>query len=469
MARHNNPRIVTSNLLLNLDLKNSKRFSGSFGTNLVQNPTYNSSTWGTFSTILTSGIDAPDGSTNAVRLTSKSRVCAYTLTSNVVTITMYGHGFSSGQNHYFDFTSGTGVDGYYVITVVNSNTFTIPVTATDGTGSVTVYGRTGLRVTFTPFTPNGTDVYTVSFWARLIRSSFVNGGSVGCDFGDSNPSLNYTNQLVQNKWVFITTSATATATSKYFVDLLSDTQGDIVIDYWGLKLENQTTNTSTMPILDTVGGYTFNLSRPQYSTLSDSDITFTRTASTPKWGGALITTGTNQLTSGNFLYNDHTWEVWFKINDINPGSYDVTEGFSNISVFRGYHSGFMHNSSVLYYYMWDSVGPTSVSACSWTVGTSGAQINQGSWYQLVVTRSGNVFTPYVNGVNLGTGSTRAYTAFASVSSDICLGGATNVGAGVSSYLYYAKNTIANMKMYDRALTANEILQNFNALRSRFGI
>ena len=119
--------------------------------------------------------------------------------------------------------------------------------------------------------------------------------------------------------------------------------------------------------------------------------------------------------------------------------------------------------------MWDNTGPTNVNACSWTVGTSGAQINQGSWYQIVVTRSGNVFTPYVNGVQVGTGSTRSYTAFSGVSNDLHLGAATNVAAGVSSYVYYAKNSISNMKMYNRALSAAEVKQNFNALRGRYGI
>jgi hypothetical protein len=72
-------------------------------------------------------------------------------------------------------------------------------------------------------------------------------------------------------------------------------------------------------------------------------------------------------------------------------------------------------------------------------------------------------------VNLGTGSTRAFTAFPSVSNDLCLGAAFDSAAGAGSYNYYGRNTIANMKMYNRALTAAEIQQNFNALRGRFGI
>lgn len=471
MGLNHSPSIVTNSLLLNLDLKNLKKFGTTLGTNLIQDQNYNASTWGTYPTFKQTGIDAPDGSKNAVRMTSITRTCTYTLTSNVVTVTMPNHGLSSGWSHNFVFTSGTGVTGAYSITVVDVNTFTFTVTAANGSGNVTVYARTGIRVNFTAFTPNGTDTYTVSFWARLIRSTFLNAESAGCDLNDSTPSLNYTSLLVQNQWVQIVASGVATATAKSFFDILSDTFGDIVIDFWGLKLENQTANNTFTPLKDTVSGYTFSLIRPQYAALTDSTVTFTRTASAPKHGGLAYTTGTGSLTSGSFLYNDHTWEVWFRIDDVNPGGYgDATEARSCLLEYRGYHAGFEYNATNLFYSIWDSSGPTIKTCCSWTLGASGSQINQGSWYQLVVTRSGNIFTPYVNGVGLGTGSTQTFTsAYSGTSNDLHIGATANVAAGASSYVYYGKNTIANMKMYNRALSAAEVSQNFNALRGRFGL
>ena len=550
MALNHSPSIVRNNLLLNLDFKDVKRFTSTLGTNLVQNPTYSASTWGTFVTIKTTGIDAPDGSTNAVRITSIKKSCSYTLTTNVVTVTMYAHGFTTGQNHYFDFTSGTGVDGYYVVTVINANTFTIPVTAADSSGAVTVYGRTGLRVNCTAFTPNGTDTYTVSFWARLIRASFANGGSAACDLHDAAPSLGYTNQLVQNKWVQIVATGVATATSKSFFDLLSDTWGDIVIDYWGLKIENQTTNSAPMPIKDTVGGYTFNIYKPAYAALSDSSITFTRstaantavtvtnfiangtttvtatlpstsgwanqtaitisgaTASTnlngtwtvtvvnsttltfvtdvavtagtyttglgtmtrsSKWGGLCQTTGTGNLTATNFFYNDHTWEVWFRIDDVTPSYLDSSEGNSVLACYAGWHSGFLYTGSSLYYSFKDGASGYPTMA-SWTLGTSGTQVVQGQWYQIVVVRRGTTFTPYLNGVQLGTGYTQNPSSLNhGISNLISLGTSYNQYIGCGRWVYYGKNTIGNMKMYNRALSALEIKQNFGALRGRFGI
>lgn len=476
MAKHHNPKVVTTNLLLNLDFKNSKRFSTNLGTNLVQDPTYNASTWGTFATYKTTGIDAPDGSKNAVRMTSIVRYATYTLTTNVVTITIQAHGFTTGQNHYFDFTSGTGVDGYYNVTVVDANTFTIPVTATNGSGNVTVYGRTGLRVTFTPFTPNGTDTYTMSFWARLVSGTYIKpGDSILCDFNDGTQK-NYTNELVLGKWVYITHSVVPTATSKSYVDLLSDTFTDYVIDFWGVKLENQTTDVAPLLFKDNANNITLNVCRPAYTTLTDSTISFTRTTSpASKWGGLAYLTATGNLTLQNFMYNDHTWEIWFKIDDINPGVYTGNEAVSILAVYPGYHQGYMYDtsSSTLQYYLWDNTTgtPAGTIGASWTLGTSGAQINQNTWYQVAVVKSGLTYIPYVNGVQLGTGYTKTTMAYNNIynAGTINLGAAAQVAAGVGNYVYYSKNTVSNMKMYNRALSAAEIKQNFNALRGRFGI
>jgi hypothetical protein len=468
MARHNNPFVTTTNLLLNLDFANSKRFTSTLGTNLVQDSNYNPATWGVYATILTPGIDAPDGSKNAVRMTSIVRAGTYTLTSNVATITITNHGLTSGI-HFFDFTSGTGVDGGYNITVVNANTITIPVTAANGSGNVTMYVRTGLRVNFTAFTPNGTNTFTASFWVRRISTSFLSGSNASCDLADGNPSTDYTSQLINNQWVQVIVNGIPTATAKSFFDLLSDTFGFITMDFWGLKIENQTTDIAPLPLRDTVGNYTFNVYRPQYSSLSNSTITFNRTASTPKWGGVATTTGTGALTAANFLYNNHTWEIWFRIDDRTPSAYDANEGLSVLSVYQGYHAGLMYDSSTMYYYIWNGVSTMPLCA-NWTVGTSGAQINQGSWHQIVVVRSGIVFTPYINGAQLGTGSTNSPSAIGiGTNNTLAIGASQVLAAGAGSFVYYGKNTVANMKMYNRALTANEITQNFNALRGRFGI
>jgi hypothetical protein len=379
------------------------------------------------------------------------------------------------------------------------------------------------------------------------------------DLRDGQPSLNYLSQLVQGKWVYITVTAIPTATSKDFVDLASDYFGTMVLDFWGAKIENQNTNNTPLPIRDSIGGYTFNVFRPEFCTFApDKDfITFNRT-STPnttttitnyigngtstvtatvpdtsiwgafdnftisgavgteqtklngpqyvgtvvnsttftfplttgqtlaagtyttglgtatkssKWGGIAETVGVNNLTYNNFAYNDHTWEVWFRINDRTPSALDGVEMWSFLAGYSGWHSGFTYTDNSLIYSVKDGVSSLP-TVCSWTLGTSGTQIIQGNWYQVVAVRSGNSWTPYLNGVQLGAGTSNLQPSSLNngVSNLLSLGAAAgNVGPGKYQYRYYAKNSIGAMKMYSRALSAQEVQQNFNALRGRFGL
>lgn len=415
MSLSHSPSIVTNNLLLNLDFNNPKKFTGSFGPgNLVQNPIYGTNSTNNWQNIfpgnasIRTGIDAPDGSTDAIRFTCK--------------------------------TTGSSL----------------------------------LRVLFNNFTPNGTDTYNVSFFVRKISGTTSNNNQLKSDVNDSlTLGYDYTNKLQTGKWVRVVYSGVPTATAHSFVDLLSDNTTDYVLDFWGVRIENTTTTNSGFPLKDTISNTTFNLYRPSYYSLDSDGITFTRTASTPKHGATALATPTGNLTLANFLYNNHTWEVWFKINDITPGNYDATEATSILAVYPGYHHGFYYTAANMWYRIWDNTTGTAVerSCCSWSLGTSGQQINQGSWYQIVVSRLGNVFTPYLNGVQLGTSYTITSLSLNGLynSGTLQLGAAGNAAAGGGSFNYYAKNTIANMKMYNRALTATEIQQNFNALKGRFGL
>ena len=204
----------------------------------------------------------------------------------------------------------------------------------------------------------------------------------------------------------------------------------------------------------------------------EGTITFDRSNSTsPKFGAGAYRVMTDNLTAANFMYRNHTWEIWFRINDRNPGVYGdpITEGTSTLMLYQGYHAGFWHNAtSLIYAIWWGSASANTV--CSWTLGASGAQINQGSWYQLAVSRSGNVFTPYINGVQLGTGGTFATSNVGiQTTNTLWLGKTQVLAANTGQYLAYSKNTIGSARMYTRALSASEILQNFNALRGRYGI
>lgn len=479
---------LLSNLLLNLDFKNPKKFTSNFGTNLVQDATYNAATWlSVFPTyaVLQTGITAPDGTATAIRLTCN--------------------------------TAGASL----------------------------------LRANFNAISPNGTDTYVYGFFVRKISGTTAGGNVLYTDLHDLG-SLDYKPLLKDNEWVYVTNSVVLTTGSKSFIDLLSNNVNDFVLDFWGLKLENQTLNNTYIPLKDTVSGIQFSAYRPNYTNLGESFVQIGRSTTanaakavtnyigngttlvtctvastadmTPsceitisgvtadtningywtaniinsttftfntgavvaagtfttglgtltvssKWGGLITTTNstTGNLTATNFLYNDHTWEVWVRIDDRTPSGLDPSEGNSIIACFPGWHCGFLFYSTTIYYYVKNgaSLQPT---CASWTLGTSGTQVIQGNWHQIVLTRQGNVFTPYVNGSQVGTGSTTVTDPTNNgISNYISIGGSYNYKPGYGKWMYFSKVSVGNMKMYNKALSSLEVLQNFNALRGRYGI
>jgi hypothetical protein len=95
------------------------------------------------------------------------------------------------------------------------------------------------------------------------------------------------------------------------------------------------------------------------------------------------------------------------------------------------------------------------------VGTfSDTSINSNQTYNVVVNRSGNVYSCYINGVYRSQFTSANAYSYA----------ANTIGSNyfATSTEYFSGNIYA-MSCYNRALTAAEIQQNFNALRGRFGV
>lgn len=205
-----------------------------------------------------------------------------------------------------------------------------------------------------------------------------------------------------------------------------------------------------------------------YNTVANGVITFTRAATvTTKandGGGVYTPALPSPLAGNNFLYNDFSWEIWFKINDRNPSNFDANEQSSAIAMYKGYNSGFEYNASTLRFSVWDGI-TAGYTASSWTVGTTSQQVIQGNWYQIAVTKSGSTFTPYLNGAQVGTGNTVSISNTNSGVANLLGIGSVNA----ANFIWYSKMDFSNMKMYNRTLSLDEIKQNFNAHRGRFGL
>jgi len=81
------------------------------------------------------------------------------------------------------------------------------------------------------------------------------------------------------------------------------------------------------------------------------------------------------------------------------------------------------------------------------------------WYNVSATYSSSQKIIYVNGNAVS--STSGGNQLTSVSNDI------RIGADTSSLQYFLNGNIAQVSIYNRALTAQEIQQNYNALKGRY--
>lgn len=59
--------------------------------------------------------------------------------STTCTVTITNHGLSNGDRVWLDFTSGTGPDNVYTVTVTGNDTFTVTTTSLTTSGNVTMY------------------------------------------------------------------------------------------------------------------------------------------------------------------------------------------------------------------------------------------------------------------------------------------------------------------------------------------
>ncbi len=95
--------------------------------------------------------------------------------------------------------------------------------------------------------------------------------------------------------------------------------------------------------------------------------------------------------------------------------------------------------------------------------------SSGVWYHLIRSRveSSGEDKLYVDGVEKFSGSWDAGTGFTTGGSFVFGQEQDSVGGGFSSSQCFGGD-LSLIRIYDRALTAAEVLQNYNALKSRFG-
>lgn len=176
-------------------------------------------------------------------------------------------------------------------------------------------------------------------------------------------------------------------------------------------------------------------------------------------GGSLVFDGVDDYVRINknpvFNTNNYTVSIWF-YGQNNPGpSYTSYEVYFT----KGYQG--TYNTDIQ---IWNdsSVSVYIANGTQYKLnGLGGYYNNKDVWINFVSTANGSDINCYYNGASVFSGT---YTPQIT-DSNLYLGGPPDGGY----FAGYLKGNISLCSYYNRALSAQEIEQNFNALRGRFGI
>jgi hypothetical protein len=185
----------------------------------------------------------------------------------------------------------------------------------------------------------------------------------------------------------------------------------------------------------------FLINSPTYSSTESGTLSFNGTTN-------------NAITSSSIAYSENTsWDIWInRTSSVN--AYNMFMG--NFLPYFGARSA---NNFIF---------SNSIDGIQTTIESSGVTIQNNTWYHLVGTTEYNGTTTtmklYING------ALNPITATAN-GKQFNYGYKFNIGDGRPfDYPWYPFNgKIGSVKIYNKTLSASEVLQNYNALKSRYGL
>ena len=174
-------------------------------------------------------------------------------------------------------------------------------------------------------------------------------------------------------------------------------------------------------------------------------------------GGAIVFDGTNDYVSAPAinLTTAGTISAWFfKTGTGTPDGGNVVDIFSNINTggTNGWAFGLNTSTNKIDFYIANNGGFGVEDFSTQTISNN-------TWYNVVVTYNGSNKIIYINGVQ---DSTFASSVNGTTTTTWSIG-ARNTG--VRNF----QGNIPQVSIYNRALSAAEVAQNFSALRGRFGV
>jgi len=174
-------------------------------------------------------------------------------------------------------------------------------------------------------------------------------------------------------------------------------------------------------------------------------------------GGSIVFDGADDYIGGNFSHTFNTgWsvEIWVYVDS--RASYPDDEGIWRISLNSNNRLNLRRTNTSTNSWRYEVTGPNG------TTGTSGMQFNattDGVWSQIICTFDGNsTLKVYHNNTLVKTGTFNIGSVSVST---------YNIGVNASGP--YLQGDVATFRVYNRELTVNEVTQNYNATKDRFGL
>jgi hypothetical protein len=158
-------------------------------------------------------------------------------------------------------------------------------------------------------------------------------------------------------------------------------------------------------------------------------------------GGSIVFDGTNDYAATTYTQpaygtaTSFTWNIWTNPDALATNRPIIGNRGTNLNFCKLTRSAFEYYPSIISYSMTANV-----------------------WQNISIVKNGTSFTYYQNGVSVAT-MTSSITKSAN---SFYIGGDPTADE-------YSKGYIANVIVYHRALSASEILQNYNATKTRFGL
>ena len=168
-------------------------------------------------------------------------------------------------------------------------------------------------------------------------------------------------------------------------------------------------------------------------------------------GGSLTFDGSNDYVQcPNDMFNPNsnfTISAW-----VNSDVFSSTNDYTIVSDYN--------NTGSFHLRYRNGTGVQMVDSYVVEIGTfSSSTLSASTWYNITVTRSSNTYTLYLNGSSTST----------LTSSNTYDRGPQSIGVNYSAGVEAWDGKIATIIAYSRALTASEVLQNYNAHKGRYGL